>query len=416
MPEDVAVMDAPVVDAVDTQVDATENVEIDKPEQTEEDKQDNRKQPDALRKRIAELRRQADAITDPVQKQALLKDAKALNDLVGKARAYEQEFPTVREVREIKALLDAVGGREGFHQMQATLSEVEQVDKMLSAGDAEAAKRLWDEAPDGMPKLVAPIADRFEQEKPQEYAKFIAPRAVRFMDQAGFPQAFDALTKAYEANDFETAKAIKAELINWVIGNRKGQEQAKQSDPEVERLRQQLEEKNKGEESRQVETAYNAVIDHAGPTIDKFLKPMVSKLGLSTEQYQALRNNVWDHLQTTRNADGTYKTVAPAKQKQGYSNWTEYAKRWTQDHAEESARHVVKLYYGHQLKNGATTQTATQAVRQPGVTMGKEPSPGEIDYSVKGVEAAKKAGFKDLQDMLLAGQAPLKAGGIRKWR
>ena len=50
------------------------------------------------------------------------------------------------------------------------------------------------------------------------------------------------------------------------------------------------------------------------------------------------------------------------------------------------------------------------------VQAGKEPSPNEIDYSGRGLAAARKAGFKDLGDMILNGQAPLKSGGIRKWR
>jgi hypothetical protein len=233
------------------------------------------------------------------------------------------------------------------------------------------------------------------------------------MDQSGFPQAFDAMVKAYEAGNADQAKQIKDELIKWVIGNRQGQ-QEQRTDPEVERLRQQLQERERGEESQKVDTAYNAVIDHAGPQIDKVLRPMVSKLGLSQEQYSLLRNDVWDHLQSSRNADSTYKLIAPTKQKQGYDKWTEYAQRWTSDHAEDSARAMVKARYGHQLKNGATT--ATQPVKQAATTLGKEPSPSEIDYSSKGVAAAKKAGFKDLADMLLAGQAPLKVGGIRKWR
>jgi hypothetical protein len=126
---------------------------------------------------------------------------------------------------------------------------------------------------------------------------------------------------------------------------------------------------------------------------------------------------VWDHLQSARNSDSTYKLIAPSKQKAGYDKWTEYAQRWTTDHAQESARSVVQSRYGHQLKAGAqTTKAVTASPKQPGVTMGKEPSPSEIDYSPKGVAAAKKAGFKDLPDMLLSGQAPLKSGGIRKWR
>ena len=60
--------------------------------------------------------------------------------------------------------------------------------------------------------------------------------------------------------------------------------------------------------------------------------------------------------------------------------------------------------------------TVTKSPTQVTVQQGKEPDPSEIDYGPKGIAAARKAGFRDLGDMLLSGQAPLKAGGIRKWR
>lgn len=388
-----------------------------KPKVDEQERQDGRKQPDALKKHIADLRRRADAITDPVEKKAELDRIKFLYDTSGKARGYEEVYPTVREAREVKALIESVGGREGVVQMQSLLSEVEQIDQMLSAGDTSVIDRLWQEAPEGMPKLVPAILDRFAKEKPQEYEQFIAPKSIGFLDQQGFPQAFDAMVKAYEANDLTTAQKIKDQLVQWVVGNRQQAQQQKQTDPEVERLRKELETRNQKEESAKVDTAYNAVISHAGPEIDRHLKPVVAKLGLSPEAYAALRNDVWNHAQDTRNADPTYKTVAPAKQRQGYDAWTEYAKRWTTDNIETSVRAVVKTRYGHQLQNGAkVAQTVTKAPGTAQIMQGKEPLPSEIDYGPKGKLAAQKAGFKSLEDMILNGQAPLKAGGIRKWR
>jgi hypothetical protein len=419
-----AVLESPDVSQQDNFQDESNQSTVDavdgKPakDEAQPDKQDGRKQPDALRKRVAELRRQADSITDPVAKQALLNDAKALNDTIGKSRAYEELFPTVREVREVKALLDSVGGRDGFTQMQARASQVAEIDQKLAAGDASVIENLWKEAPEGMPKLVPAIADKFAAEKPQEYTKFIAPRAIAHLDQSGFPQAFDRLVQLYETGKVEEAKALKQEMIAWVTGQRNSKEQTKQVDPEVERLRAELAEKNRGEDSKAIDTAYNAVITHAGPVIDKVLKPLVAKLGLSAEQYQGLREDVWQHLQDQRNANATYKTIAPAKQKAGYDQWTQYAQRWTDDNALDAARARVQFWYGHQLKNGAQA-TKVDATATPGVKavqQGKEPLPSEIDYGPKGIQAAKKAGFKDIQDMILSGQAPLKVGGIRKWR
>jgi hypothetical protein len=270
-----------------------------------------------------------------------------------------------------------------------------------------------------MPKLVPAIADRFEKEKPEEYGKFIAPRSIKFLDASGFPQAFDKMAELYKGGKTSEAEAIRAELVKWVSGNRRAAQQEPRVDPEVERLKSELATRDKGEESQKVNTAYSAVVEHAGPVIDKVLKPIVAKLGLSTEQYKTLRNHVWSDLQETRNSNEVYKTVAPSKQRAGYDKWAEYAKGWTADNAAESARKMAHHYYGHQLKNGAVS-AAVDATKQPGsvatITQGKMPDAGEIDYGPRGTQAARKAGFKDVADMLLSGRAPMKSGGIRKWR
>lgn len=385
----------------------------DKPEQQEH--VDNRRNPDALRKHIADLRRQANDITDPVQKKEALDRIKLLYDTTGKARAYEEQFPTVREAREFKALLDAAGGREGIQQMQSTLAEVEQIDAMLSAGDASVIDRMWEEAPQGMPKLVPHIADRFEKQNPQEYEQFIAPRAISHLDKSGFPQAFDAMVQAYEAGNKQQAQALRDQLIQWVSSNR-AQRQEQRTDPEIERLRQENEQLRKGDESKQVDSAYNSVVDHAGPVIDAAARPEVAKFGLTKEEYAAFRGAVWDHLQQQRNTNDVYKTVAPAKQRQGYDAWAEYAKRWTQDNVQDVVRAVLKMPPWTRLQPANGVKKPVTAPVVAGVQAGKMPSREEIDYGPKGIAAARKAGFRDLQDMLLSGQAPLKAGGIRKFR
>ena len=342
---------------------------------------------------------------------------KFLYDTSGKARGYEQQFPTVREAREVKALLDAVGGREGVQQMQVTLSEIEQVDHALAAGDPSIVDRIWDEAPEGMPKLMPALLDKFAQAKPQEYEQFIVPRVVGHLDKVGFPQAFDRMVQLYDAGKIEEAQAIRNELIQWVVSNRQAAQQQRQVDPEVERLRTELAKRDQGQESQKVDAAYNDVVSHAGPAIDRVAAPIIGKFGFTREEASAFRQAVWNHLQETRNAHPDYKTIAPAKQRQGYDKWTEYAKRWTDDNAEASIRAVLKTPPWSRL--AGSTKTAAAVTRQPSsvsMQQGKEPLPSEIDYSPTGKAAARKAGFKDLADMLLAGQAPLKAGGIRKWR
>ena len=69
----VAVAEAPVVDsgaATESTGESTQSTEF--TSQTQTDKLDGRNQPDALKKRISELRRSAEGVTDPAQKAALL--------------------------------------------------------------------------------------------------------------------------------------------------------------------------------------------------------------------------------------------------------------------------------------------------------------------------------------------------------
>ena len=423
MPDEGMSAVAEAVEPVNAEVNAGESTESTgtddgqpKVKEGEQDRQDNRHQPDALKKHIAELRRRADAMTDPVEKKAELDRIKFLYDTSGKARGYEQQFPTVREAREVKALLEAVGGREGVQQMQATLSEIEQVDQALSAGDPSVVERMWDEAPEGMPKLMPALLDKFAQVKPQEFEKFIAPRSIGYLDQAGFPQAFDQMVRLYDVGKTDEAQAIRNELIQWVTSNRQQAQQQQQADPEVERLRAELAKRDEGQESQKADAAYNDVVSHAGPSIDRAARPIIGKYAFTREEAGAFRQAVWNHLQETRNANADYKTIAPAKQRQGYDKWTGYAKRWTDDNAEASIRAVLKTPPWSRLAGSARPVAVTKTPGTVSVQQGKEPAPEEIDYSGKGLAAARKAGYKDVFDMIMSGQAPLKAGGIRKWR
>lgn len=419
MPDEgaVAVAEAPVVDT-GAESFADTAPEIDKPDtKPEADKADGRRQPDALRKRIADLRRQADSVVDPTEKQSLLDDAKKLNDGIGKVRAYEKHFPTVREASEVKALVDTFGGREGLAQVQTTLSNLQQIDQQLEAGDPAVVKRMWDEAPQGMAKLAPVIFSELEKANPQEYAKAVAPHAIKFLDTEGFPEAFDQMVQLYREGKTKEADQLQARMAQWVTKQRTGTTQEAKVDPRVEQLQRELDERNTRESAQATERGYSDVLAHAGPVIDKYLKPIVAKLGLSAEQYSDLREATWKHLQDKRNADPTYKTVANAKYAQGMDAAAKYIKEQTEDRAQDAAREISNRRYGHQLKNGAVrTPNVTATPITSGITRGKEPSPGEIDYSFKGIQIAKKQGFKDLGDMILAGKAPLKAGGIRQWR
>lgn len=418
-----AVLEAPVVSEQENVAgESTESTERTSEKQPPE-KKDGRKQPDAMRKHAAELKRQAAEELDPVKKQDMLDRAKRLNDGFAKLGAYEEVYPTVHAAREVRALLDAVGGKDGVQQMQTTLSEIEQIDNALSAGDPSVVDRMWDDAPEGMPKLMPVLLDKFAKVDPAGFEKFIATRSIDYLDQVEYPQAFDRMVQLYDAGKIDEAQAIRNELIKWVRGNRQSAQQQKQADPEVERLRAELAKRDQGQESQQVDAAYNEVVTHAGPAIDKAARPFIGKLGLSREEAGAFRQAVWNHLQETRNAHADYKTIAPSKQRQGYSQWSDYAKRWTTDNAEDSIRAVLKTPPWSRIAAGSKTapKPVTKSPASSSVQTGKSPAPADILYGPAGVAVLKKAGlwargYRELGDAIMDGVAPMKAGGIRKWR
>ena len=420
MPDDgaVAVAEAPVVEAVQ---ESSQSTPVEK---QPIDKQDNRKQPDGLRKRIADLRRQADSVIDPAEKQQLLDDAKELNNRVGKVGAYEQVYPTVREARETKALFEAVGGKDGVANLQRIHSNAQEIDRKFEVGDTSLIPQMFDEAPEGMVKLAPAIFAHLEKTNPEAYEKAVSPHAIKFLDKSGFPEAFDDMVALFKSGKTQEGDALALKLARFVAGHRQATAtQETKANPEVERLQRELQERNKKDSDATVDRVYNAVNTHAGPVIDKFLKPIVSKLGLSTEQYSDLREAAWKQLQDTRNKDETYKLTVNSKFGKNADDAAAYMKGETESRAEAAARHVANFRYGHQLRNGVVkTPSTTTGPVTPNVQRGKEPSPSEIDYGRSGMEAIKKAGLwdakrhHDMADVIMDGIAPMKGGGIRKWK
>ncbi len=301
--------------------------------------------------------------------------------------------------------------------MQSKYNHAQEIDQALHAGNPIAVQALWEEAPEGMVKLAPQIFAQLEKANPEAYEKEVTSHAIRYFEKGGFTNAIRDLYQGLEKGDGKAILGTVQRMEGW-FNARKGQvAQTTQVDPRVQQLETELNERKSTEYKEAVDRAYSGVVDHAGPIIDRYLKPIVSKLGLSKEQYNALRQDAWKTLQDERNNDGTFQTVSAAKQRQGMDAVAAYLKQETERRAEAAAKSRAQFWYGHQLRNGAVkAPNPTATPLTPGVIRGKEPSPAEIDYSIKGIQAAKKAGYKDLSDMILAGKAPLKAGGIRQWR
>lgn len=409
----VAVQDAPEVqDAAVSE--SQESAVPNEPTEQQQEKPDFRKQPDAFKKWLADQRRNADTIQDPVLKKATLEHLKRINDTTGKNSAYETVFPTVREAREFKQLIESYGGRDGLTNIRASLDQQEQIDQQLAAGDPKVLDTLFQQSPEGVVKLAPALLDKLAKEKPEAYSKAIAPHAIRHLDSSGFPQAFDAMVEAFIGGKAQEGQRLAAQLANWVQAQRQTQQQQK-TDPEVERLRNELAERDRKAADAQINSTYDAVNDHGSNLAIKEATRLGAQVKLSPEQIQDLAADIWEKYQTTRNADATYKQVVNLKYKQNPESARDYMNQHATENLARTAEQRFKLRYGHLAKKTTPNPTVQPGVPS-GPVKGQQPTRDEIDYGPVGMQAARKAGFKDVGDMILNGQAPLKAGGIRKWR
>ena len=158
-------------------------------QQTEQEKQDGRNRPDSARKALKWLQHQANEHS-PVVKQ--------LNNELGRARAYQQVYPTVQEARDTKALIDTVGGAEGVATLQQAHATMERIDALVEAGDPSVVEDMFKQSPEGMVKLFGPIMDQVAKLNPQAFDEVMTPQAVQFMDKQGLTGALNNLIDAFQ--------------------------------------------------------------------------------------------------------------------------------------------------------------------------------------------------------------------------
>lgn len=275
------------------------------------EKIDGRRAPDAIKKSLLEMR----SDTDPAKQEL----AKNLTNIVGKARAYEQEFPTVREAREVKAALELVGGREGLVTLQETRATMQRVDAALEAGDPSVLEDIFKQAPEGILKLVPHILDRMEKADPEAYAKAMQPRLLATLDGANFPGAYNGLVDAYDtletaarsgdktsiAHALNAFKNILGGMGKWYNGVRQGSAEPK-ADPAREQFEKEKTDFQKQQDDQVIKQTFSAQTLHAGNVIDKALAPEIKRLGLSPKAAEKLRQDIWREFQDRRKADKTY--------------------------------------------------------------------------------------------------------------
>jgi hypothetical protein len=375
-------------------------------EQTPGEKLDGRNRPDSNRKALKWLQDQANEHAPAV---------KQINNELGRARAYQQVYPTVQEARDSKALFEAVGGSEGVAGLQQARASMERIDSMLEEGNPQVWEDVFKQAPEGMVKLFPSFLDQVAKINPQVFEEVMTPQAVQFMDKQGLTGALNNLIDAFQKDDKESMKTILSRIGGWYGGLKKGATErgAVKPDPEREKFtkeKTEWEEKRGQEESGQAVSSANV---YAGNVIDKIIAPDLAKLKLSKEAVGELRQDIWREIQKQRNADQNYKAAIEQKWKgkDRIAESTKYMNSQTDLRAKKIAEKIINTRYGHLLKGGKSATAAPGTKTSPtslGVKAGVEkvavkPDRSTIDYD------------KTTADDILSRRATLTGGKKVSW-
>lgn len=333
-------------------------------------KVDGRNNPDAIRKHLAEMK------ADP-EKAAL---AKAITDGLGKKRGYEAEFPTVREAREVKQLIESVGGREAVTAAIESHATMQQVDAEIAEGNPAVAKRMFEQAPEGMVKLVPSILDQAAKANPDAYQAAIAPHAVAMLQKDGMTGALNALVDAFNTDNKDGMKDVIGRILQYYKGLMQGAA-PKVKDPDREKFEK---EKSDYETERQRETTqeiFNSNLAHSGNKIDAALAADVKRLGLSKGAIDKLRMDVWRNIEAKRNADDNFKSTLQRKfaSKTAKVDAVKHLNDFTDNAVKDAVDEEVISRYGERKTVKRADPTAPKG--KPGAVAGKSaaaPAPGAI--------------------------------------
>lgn len=174
-----------------------------------DDKTDARTTPDAIRKALKALR-------DSSPENAPI--ARKLNDFVGRAQAYEKEFPKVADARNAKFLLDSVGGGDGIAKLQETVRSVNETDALLYAGDGKVLDSIYDDMKaagkqEAFGKLASPFLDKLKENDPKAYVSAIRPHVFEGVVASGLPGVIEAIEQALGAKDGEGKPAPDMKVL-----------------------------------------------------------------------------------------------------------------------------------------------------------------------------------------------------------
>lgn len=228
MPDEAAVLDAPVADAAPPEIDPVDTGADSSIDTSEQGEQAQGEQPDAAAQ--PELEEAEGLIVDGKRlsakalqflQETKAKDPKLAQQLRGALFDSDQlrrSFPGgIKEAAALKQSFEALGGEAGLQEMRGNLDFFQGIDADFTAGNPRFVEALADADPAAFAKIAPAVIAKWESLHPEALSSFVSGKMLTEMGGKGFELA---LMRLADFIDIEKPQAVNSynSLVNFVNG------------------------------------------------------------------------------------------------------------------------------------------------------------------------------------------------------
>ena len=381
-----AVLDAPEVEEVSSEVDSGAEPELAQPQEQPEGAEGATaaEKDDPYTTRSARNMRAALEAWKQANPEAA-KFAKIAKDNYARIFALKQLEPKgIDGIRETYSLLDSVihgdlKGRDALGAMQDALTEAQQVDELLASGDPRVLEAFGEEFNDGLARLAPAYMDRVRAANPEAFDSVVGPYVAETISGSSMVRDYNAIVDVLNTvDDPRLDEPTKLRMVTAALGRmgewlnqqmQKGGEaktaaagKATAPDPlQEQRTQLQREQQTFHWENK----IYPQVRQYVAKQFDDLFRPYQQRLKLPTETVNDMRAAFVANLEKAGNADAPYIKGINAYRKQGTpspENVINFAKSGLSRHAKPVMESLVKARYGAFLNGRPKTQAVATAM------------------------------------------------------
>jgi hypothetical protein len=222
----------------------------------------------------------------PAELREVFKANPKLRDAWFSERAYREAFPTVRAAREMAELFP--GGIEDARLLRDASETLQHLDGLYVTNSQEShqalAQQLAELSPEAYPNFVVQAVNNWAARDPEGYRETVratlADELPGWVAEQRLPDHTQALLQALERGDTEQAKALAQQQLEWTrrIGSGRpdrDRRDAQGADPEIERLRAQLAERDARDRQQAEESLRTEVTNRYVTEVIGFLEKAV---------------------------------------------------------------------------------------------------------------------------------------------